>query len=153
MIASELRKEPLFAGVDDARLARLAPVIEPARFAAGDYLFRAGGEPRTMYLIRSGSIVLDAHQPGRPTEPVETLGPGDLAGWSWMFPQRRWLFDARALEAVDALAFDARGLLAVMEADPQLGYTILKEFAKRLYNRLEHAHVQRLDIYRPEPGP
>jgi CRP-like cAMP-binding protein len=153
MIASELRQEPLFSALDDVQLARIAKAIEPVQFAAGDYLFRAGGEPRTMYLIRSGAVALDAHQPGRPTEPVETLEPGDLVGWSWLFPSRRWLFDARALEAVAALAFDTRKLSAAMDEDPRLGYAVLKEFVRRLYNRLEHAHVQRLDIYRAEAAP
>jgi CRP-like cAMP-binding protein len=150
MIDSEARDDPLFQELDDAQFGKLAQIIQPVRFPAGDYVFRAGGAPTATYLIRSGRVSLDARQPGRPTEPVETLGPGDLLGWSWMFPSRRWLFDARVLEAVDTLAFDAGRLRQTMDEDPRLGYTIMKEFVRRLYNRLEHAHIQRLDIYRSE---
>lgn len=150
MTGPELRGEPLFQALDDAALARLAGLVSPAEFAAGAYILRTGGEARAMYLLREGRVVLEARQPARPIEPVETLGPGDVLGFSWMYPSGRWLFDARAATPVEALAFDAPALRALMDADPRLGYLLLSELVRRLYTRLEHAHVQRLDIYRRE---
>ena len=150
MTGPELRPDPLFAALDDAQLARLGRVVEPAQFAAGDYIFRAGGAARATYLLRDGRVVLEVRQPGRPVEPVETLEAGDVLGFSWLFPSGRWLFDARAATPVATLAFDAPALHALMDRDPRLGYLLMAELVRRLYTRLEHAHVQRLDIYRKE---
>ena len=31
---------------------------------------------------------------------VQTIGPGDALGWSWLFAPHRWHFTARAVESV-----------------------------------------------------
>ena len=36
--------------------------------------------------------------PGRPDVAIETLGPGAVLGWSWLFPPHTWQFGAVATE-------------------------------------------------------
>ena len=36
---------------------------------------------------------------------IETIGAGDLLGWSWMFPPYVWHFTARAIEPTTAIFF------------------------------------------------
>ena len=43
-----------------------------------------------------------------------------MLGWSWLFPPYRWHFDARALSAVRATAFDGACLREKCDADPAL---------------------------------
>jgi len=35
-----------------------------------------------------------------------TVEPGDVVGWTWLFPPYRWKFDLRAVEEVHAISFD-----------------------------------------------
>jgi hypothetical protein len=39
------------------------------------------------------------------TRKIETLGTGDVLGWSWLFPPYYWHFDARAVTPTKAIFF------------------------------------------------
>jgi CRP-like cAMP-binding protein len=79
---------------------------------------------------------------------LETLGPGEILGWSWLFPPYRWHFDARASEPTRAVALDGTCLRAKCEADHDLGYALVKRFLYQLHQRLERSRLQLLDVYR-----
>ena len=54
-----------------------------------------------------------------------------MLGWSWLFPPYRWHFDApRRRRACARLAFDGACLRGKCEADPALGYDLMKRFAQ-----------------------
>jgi hypothetical protein len=55
--------------------------------------------------------------------------------------------DARALELVRATAFDGACIRAKCEADPRLGYELLKRFAQIIGQRLQATRLQLLDVY------
>jgi CRP-like cAMP-binding protein len=78
---------------------------------------------------------------------IETLGEGDLLGWSWLFPPYRWQFDALAIEAVRAIAMDGKCLREKCEKDHDLGYDLMKRFSRIMTLRLQAARLQLLDIY------
>ena len=48
--------------------------------------------------MRGGKVALSAHAPGKGHLLVQTLGPGETLGLSWLFPPYRWQFDARPVE-------------------------------------------------------
>ena len=37
---------------------------------------------------------------------IDTIGMGELLGWSWLFPPYRWAFGAVAASPVEAFEFD-----------------------------------------------
>jgi CRP/FNR family cyclic AMP-dependent transcriptional regulator len=78
---------------------------------------------------------------------LQTLEPGEIVGWSWLFPPYRWNFDVRALEPLGAIAFDGACLRGKCDRDPALGYTLMKRFARVLSERLGAARLQLLDLY------
>ena len=85
------------------------------------------GEPAdAFYVIREGAVALETDVPGRGAVTLETLHDGDLLGWSWLVPPYRTAFDARALGTTHAIAFDGACLRGKCEADPALGYDLLK---------------------------
>ena len=57
---------------------------------------------------------------------IETLDPGEIVGWSWLFPPYVWHFDARAVDDVRAVAFDGACLRGKCEADHGLGYDLMR---------------------------
>ncbi|NUR95202.1 MAG: cyclic nucleotide-binding domain-containing protein, partial [Kribbellaceae bacterium] len=73
-------------------------------------LFDEGGPAGCCWLIRHGRVALDCAVPGRGHVVIETLGPGDLLGWSWLIPPYRWHFGARAIGTVEETALDAEQL-------------------------------------------
>jgi len=78
---------------------------------------------------------------------VETLEDGDIVGWSWLFPPYRWRFDARAVETTRAIALNGKCLRTKSEQDHDLGYELLKRFARIVEERLQATRLQLLDVY------
>lgn len=100
--------------------------------------------------MRSGSVTLDVHVPGRRAAAVETLGPEDLLGWSWLFPPYVWHLGATAFAPARALEFDAREVRALCEEDAVLGRELYLQVAGIVARRLHSARTRLLDLYGPQ---
>lgn len=117
------------------------------RFAAGQLVMREGDEAKAFYLLRQGRVALEIHVPGPGTLQMESLGPGDVLGLSWFVPPYREHLDARATQAVVAIAFDAQCLRDKLEADHDLGFALARRLFEHAYHRLERVRLQRVDVY------
>ena len=89
---------PLLADLDAATLALVAGCASLGHFAAGELLAREGAPADTFFAVREGRVALELVAPARAIV-IETLGPGDVCGWSWLFAPYRWQFDVRARRA------------------------------------------------------
>jgi hypothetical protein len=70
-----------------------------------------------------------------------------VLGVSLMLPAVAHL-DCRARETVVAFAIDTACLQRKMDEDPRLGLAIARRLLERTYQRLAHARLQNLDVYR-----
>ncbi len=145
-----LRAHPFFQDLDDAQVRFLTECAKNLRFDAGDFLFREGGDADTFVLVRKGRVTIEVHVPARGAIQVENVGPGDMLGWSWLFAPHRWQMDARAIEPVIALVFDATCIRRKMEQDATLGYAVSKTLLRHMHDRLTRVQLQRMDLYRSE---
>lgn len=148
-IADLLAAHPLFAGLDPAITDLLAGCARNVHFAAGAYLFRADDPADTFYLLRGGDVALELRMPGRGRLTVQTLHPGEVVGASWILPPYRWRFDARAIAEVRATSLDAACLRAKCDADPHIGYDVMKRFLPIVAERLQTTRLRLLDLYAP----
>jgi len=78
---------------------------------------------------------------------VQTLGPGDVLGWSWLVPPHYWQFTATALTSVTAVELDTAELQALAEADPALGYPLALTLFEVVVARLQSTRSRLLDLY------
>ena len=147
-----LTVHPFLNGLTDSQLSRLSAWAHRSQFRAGTRIFSEGAMADRFWLIRDGQVTLDAHVPGRGDVIVETLGPGSVLGWSWLFPPYRWQFDVRAQETVRATTFDGACLRKKCEADPAMGYELMKRLAYVISQRLHATRLQLLDVYGPPGG-
>lgn len=142
-----LAHHPFFTDLEPRYLDLLVGCASNVRFADGVFLFRAREEATNFFLIREGSVALQIAAPGRPPLVIQTIGAGEILGWSWLIPPYRWLFDARAVETTRAVALGGKCLRTKCEADHDLGYEILKRFAHIMEQRLQATRLQLLDVY------
>jgi CRP-like cAMP-binding protein len=142
-----LAEHPFFGGLDDKYLKLLVGCATNVRFNQGQVIFRQGDEANQFYLIRHGRVAVEIHSPERGNLIVETLGEGEVFGWSWLIGPHRWRFDARALELMRAIALDGKCLRTKCEEDHDLGYQLLKRFSHVMAQRLEATRLQLLDVY------
>jgi CRP-like cAMP-binding protein len=138
---------PLLAGLVRAELELLAGCARNVHFDAGEQIFREDEPADAFWVIRHGRVALEAHVPARGPLTIETLEPGEVLGWSWLFPPYRWHFDARALSGVRATAFDGACLRGKCSDDPALGYDLMQRFARVMMERLQATRLRLLDVY------
>jgi CRP/FNR family transcriptional regulator, cyclic AMP receptor protein len=142
-----LAKHPFFSRIDPRYHQLVVGCASNVRFNAGEFIFQEGREANTFYLIREGKVALEVVAPGHGSLTIETLGGGDMLGWSWLIPPYRTRFDARAVEMTRAIALDGNCLRAKCEEDHELGYELVKEVASALGQRLDATRFRLLDIY------
>ena len=142
-----LSEHPFLKGLDKSYIELIVGCASNVRFNAGEFIFREGEEANKFYFIRHGRVALEIFVPERGAITIQTLGEGDVLGWSWLFPPYRWHFDARALELTRAIALDGKCLREKCEENHDLGYELMKRFAHVIEERLQATRIQLLDIY------
>ena len=140
-------ESPVFKGLDQDQLELIAGCATNTVFAAGERLFREGDQADTFFLIRHGLVALDAYVPNRGQLTVETVGPSEIVGWSWLLPPYRWHFTGRAVDLVRAVQFDGACLRKKCDEDPLLGYDLITRFSQVLVSRLQATRLQLMDVY------
>jgi CRP/FNR family cyclic AMP-dependent transcriptional regulator len=142
-----IEEHPFFKGLPAELLELLSGCAANERYEAEQYVFREGTEANKFYLVRHGSVAVEMHVPGRPPLVIETIQDDEILGWSWLVPPYRWSFDARATRLTRVISLDAACLRRKMEADPRLGYDVLKRFVPIMGHRVAAARMQMLDLY------
>lgn len=143
-----LSEHPFLAGMKSEHIALMVGCAMNVKFEAGQYIDRAGEEATHFFIIRSGRVAVEVYSPTAGPVCIQTVGDGDVIGWSWLVPPYLGHFDTRAMELTRAVALDATCLRQKCEQDPELGYELFKRFAQVIEQRLESTREQLLDIYK-----
>jgi CRP-like cAMP-binding protein len=143
-----LEAHPFVAEFRPEHVARLAALAKQVRFEPGQVIFHEGDDYSVLYLLGEGMVALELDVPGHVMR-VQTLYAGDLFDWSALLPHAGKHFQARALNAVTALAFEGDQLLASFKADPEFGLAFLLRVLGVVSERLRATRLQLLDMYSP----
>jgi CRP/FNR family cyclic AMP-dependent transcriptional regulator len=143
-LSTRVALHPFLAGLNREQLALLIDCGMATNFKKGQTIFREGEMANRFYLIEIGKVVLESSEGlGNPVI-IDTIGPGDLLGWSWMFPPYTWQFTARAVEPTAASFFYGTILREYCEKDHSLGYELLKRMSAVMVKRLQSARKNML---------
>jgi len=142
-----ITEHPFLDGLDPEALTRLSAWASRSQFHPGTRIFSEGGKADRFWLIRSGQVQLDVHLPNRGRVVFESLGPGTVLGWSWMFEPYRWHFGATAVDATLTVEFDGRGVHRLCDQDPALGHALTSRFIRVVVDRLQATRIRLLDLY------
>ncbi len=148
VILDDLAAHAFSEELSERHRMRLALGARPFCASPGEYLARTGESAHAFYLIQSGHVAIGTHLGERGALPIQTLGPGDVVGWSWLLPPYEWHFDARAVDTVQGLIFDAAWLREQCEQDYELGYHLLKQLLAVVTRRLGACRIIQMDIYK-----
>lgn len=146
-----LAQHPFLKGLKSEYIKLIVGCASNVRFNAGQYLFHEGEEANQFYMIREGKVAVEIQAAERGSITVQTIGEGDVLGWSWLIPPYHWRFDARAVEPTRAIALDGKCLRTKSEEEHDLGYELLKRFSAIIAERLEATRLQLMDVYKDNP--
>lgn len=138
---------PFFTGMAPKHILLITGCAKNVRFARDQVIFREGDEANQFYFIREGFVAVGMMVPRRGFRTVQTVKGGDILGWSWLVPPYRWHFEGQARQSTRALVFDGKCLRAKCDEDHDLGYELLKRFARIVSERLDATRLQLLDLY------
>jgi CRP-like cAMP-binding protein len=144
---TELSEHPFLRGFPPALIASLARHARSVSVPAGEFLIREGAPADAFFLVREGKLALEVAAADLPHRTIQTIGPGEVLGWSWLLPPHRWRSDARAVKATRAWAIEAIALRATLQERPEDGYRFLLRLLPVIAERLENTRIQLLDLH------
>jgi len=147
MTAEEPLTVPLLEQLPAAVRDRVLGMAREVGYAAGQRLFNADEHASGCWIIRAGRVAIDLPVPGHGDIVAQTLGPGDIVGWSWLIPPYRWQFGARALDPVTAVRLDTAGLKAMADEDFAFGYLLVLMLFQAVAHRLQATRARLLNLY------
>jgi CRP-like cAMP-binding protein len=142
-----MRQHPFLAGLQDEYMSTLIGCASNVRFAEGAYIIQEGETANKFFMIRTGRVALEIGLPGRAALRIQTVGPGEILGWSWLISPYRWHFGGVAVLETRAIALDGECLRIKCEKEPAFGYEMLKRLSQVMERRLEATRLQLLDLY------
>ena len=148
---SVLKETPFFSDMKEDHIVAIAGCASSMQFPAKDKIYSEGSHADRFLIIQEGHVAIDIESVHRGTLTVHTVGPGQVLGWSWLFPPYRWHYNARAVQHTRAIALDANCIREKAEGDPALGYELMKRFSAVMMSRLEATRMQLMDIYDVSP--
>jgi CRP/FNR family transcriptional regulator, cyclic AMP receptor protein len=146
-MADLVLSHPFFVGVDPTLVAAMSSKAEERTYEVGDMLVREGKPAEEFFLVFEGKIALEVGASDHPGITVETIGRGEILGWSWLVSPHRWRFDARAIKPTRVVAINAAAARYALAAHPAFGYHFLMKLLPVIADRLENTRVQLMDIH------
>lgn len=144
-----LAAAPVFSGLSEEYVDRLAAHAAEIQVENGTCLFRGGDPARHFYMLIDGEISIEIPAVTGPTLRVQRISPVRVLGWSWLLPPFKWSFNARAEADSRLLEFDGEAVLADCESDPAFGYEVIKRFSALMAERLDAAHRKMMEQWSP----
>ncbi len=129
MIVDDLKRSPLFAGLSDAQLLKLAALARPVEFEAGAGIFLQG-EPAGAFfvLVRGGVKIFKTLRDGR-TATLRHVRPGETFGESVLFNEH-YPASADAMDDSSLLRFPVDEFRRLLIAEPEVGLALIATMAQ-----------------------
>jgi NitT/TauT family transport system permease protein len=125
-----LRETAPFGDASAALLARIAAIARPARYQAGERIYKAGDAADGIFLVASGRVehVFEPEVGAR--EPLKRIARGGVFGWAGLLlGQTQRLATATATAPTEVLRIDTEALVRLLESEPLEGGDVMERFA------------------------
>jgi serine phosphatase RsbU (regulator of sigma subunit) len=126
-----MRALPIFKGLGDDELARMAAHVGERQLGAGEVLFFEGEEGHECFVILSGELEVFAH-PGRSEVRLQICQPGQVIGEMALLDPSPRSATVRALAQSRLAALDEAAFLALMHSNPEWTFDLLRSNTARL---------------------
>ena len=124
-----LRDAPIFAGLSEESLTRVADAVTEVQIPAGSILVEAKMPGSGLFIIEEGTAVVEAAG-----EQIE-LGPGDVVGeLALLTPDAVRSARVRAGSDVRAIAVSREAFRSVLMTEPTIAVAMLETLASRLHH-------------------
>ena len=126
-----------FSGLSAAQRSRVAAFARMRSFPEDTRIYTIGDPVDDFYVLADGMVRFTLGLGKRETSAGDIIRRGEVFGWAPLVEGHpRRIATAYCLTACEVVAIDGTGLTGLMEADPALGYALLKKLAVLLTSEL-----------------
>ena len=143
-VREALRRSGVFQGLSDEELGKVEALCLKREFREGELIIEEDRKGSYVFLILAGRVQIEVRSPFDPkrSQPIALLRSGELFGEVSLVDGFLHSANARAAERCEVLALDDGKLRALMDSDPALGFTIMKNLARILAARLRETNMK-----------
>jgi CRP-like cAMP-binding protein len=123
---------PAFSTLGEEDLARVAAVVVPRSFKAGEVVFHEGDRSDTCYVVRTGHVRAVREHSGGRLLTLATLGPGDIFGELAIFDEEERSATVETLEDSEVVAILAGDMRRLLRDHGDIAVKLLAALSRRL---------------------
>jgi CRP/FNR family cyclic AMP-dependent transcriptional regulator len=146
MVSTEvLRRNPFFALLTEDQLKALAMIAEEKTYPKDTLLLKENMPASKLILLLDGDVDLIYSGGGEgaiSNALVGSIAPGEMLGVSSLIEPYVFISSARATVPVKVVELDGAAIRALMHLDHLLGYTMMKNIASAVLERLKYTQVE-----------
>jgi CRP/FNR family transcriptional regulator, cyclic AMP receptor protein len=132
-----LQRVPLFQGLNNRQLGRLAERCIERKYAAGQSMVTQGQVGQGLFVIVSGKAEATRERLDGSKVVVNTFGPTDFFGEMSLLDEGVRTATVQALEATNCLALTYWDFLGILKQDAEMAVIILQELTRRFRAALD----------------
>ncbi len=129
-------KIAIFGGFTDAQLKEIFKLLKKVSYNEGEFIFRQGDEPSSIYIIKSGEVKIVVDRPDISLELMDFFA-GDCLGETSVIGIQSHSVCAVTIKSTELIVLEKAALFSLFETDKELfGLLILniaRETARRLH--------------------
>ncbi len=141
-IVTAFRSMHAFCSLDPLHIHKLASIASVRQFEEGSIIYRAGEAGKAVYLILEGEVAVEMEVVDYGPVTLFTLGPGQLFGWSSLFPTRRKQARARVVQSAQLIVINAGQLRHLFRGDHEMERAVMDCMTHVVVDRVRGARLE-----------
>jgi len=133
--------------LNPTQIEKIHSISTSLKAKEGEILAHEGDKAESFFIVLDGEISICNHVPKKGSKILETLGPGEMIGWSWLLKSSHWSFDVRVHRKANVLKIPAAKIMQLMEKDSTFKEAIHLCVIEVLASRLKNTRILFNDLY------
>lgn len=146
-ILEALRGVGVLDGVPEKEQGLIASAARLEEYEPDDVIFEEGDCPDVVFVLAEGSVALDMRVPAHGARWFQTVGPGELLGWSPALGHLPMTATARAVTPIRLVILDSGTILSLCRREPRFGYAFMRRVAEAVAERFSATRGLLLGAY------
>ena len=150
-----LSKFPIFQGLTDDELERIAALCREEVYEAGTVVHEEGSAAKHFYIVQDGKVALELGlelQPYASTRRtiIEVVTKGQAFGWSSLVEPHIRTLSSKCTERTRVIVLKGSELLDLFDSEPHIGYKVTASVANIVGSRLRDTRQKLMSFLRGE---
>jgi len=137
-----LSKFPIFEGLTDDELERIAALCREEVYEAGTTIHEDGAAAEYLYIVQEGTVALEMELELQPyaspkQATIEVVTRGEAFGWSALVKPHIRTLSARCMERAKIFVIKGSDLLDLFDSEPHIGHRVMEKVTQIVASRLK----------------